>query len=168
MDADDLGQRSAVFPATAALDQSPRAVEQRGAEHDRREAARDAERARSHLSTAVREGMFQTPSARRDQASDEREQRTPATSSTPARTATQAAAGEPVPDPVDGVADDKLVLLEAEAATGSQYLHHPGVPSATGWFRGGTMATNVSEVYGYEVSNIKTQPGVCQTDLCHL
>ena len=158
IDAGDLGQHAAVFPAAAALDQSPRAVEQRGAEHDRREAARDAERARSHLSTAVREGMFQTPSARREQASGEREQRTPATSSTPARTAGQAAAGEPAPDPVEGVADDKLVLLEAEAATGGA-RDSPDVPSATGWFRGGTMATNVCEVYGYEVSNIKSRPG---------
>jgi hypothetical protein len=97
VDAGDLGQHAAVFPAAAALDQSPRAVEQRGAEHDRREAARGTERARSHLSTAVREGMFQTPSARRDQASDERERRTPATSSTPSRTAGQTAAGPIAP-----------------------------------------------------------------------
>ena len=158
VDADDLEQHAAVFPAAAALDQSPRAIEQRGAEHDRRESARDAERARSHLGTAVREGMFQTPSARRDQASDEGEQRTSATSSTPARATAQAAAGEPGPDPVDGVTDDRLVLLEAEAATGGA-RGSPGVPSVTGWFRGGTMATSVSEVYGYEVSKIKSQPG---------
>ena len=86
-DADDLEQHAAVFPAAAALDQSPRAIEQRGAEHDRRESARDAERARSHLGTAVGEGTFQTPSARLDQASDEGEQRTSATISTPARAA---------------------------------------------------------------------------------
>ena len=106
VDADDLEQHAEVFPAAAALDQSPRAIEQRGAEHDQRESARDAERARSHLGTAVREGMFQTPSARRDQASDEGEQRTSATSSTPARAAAQAAAGEPGPDPVDGATDE--------------------------------------------------------------
>ena len=155
VDAGDLGQHAAVSSTAAALDQSPRTAEQRGAEHDRREAAKDAEHAQSYLSTAVREGMFQTPSARREQASGERERRTPATSTTPARAAGQAATGEPFPDPVDGITDDKLVLLEAEAATGGAL----GVPSATGWFRGGMMAPTVSMVYGHEVSNTRCQPG---------